>query len=79
MALARKPPEPVYAQFGLRMRRICETLGIDQNELGKRVGLTRTSINNIFQGRQRVLLDDVEKFAHALSTSEKHLLKGIWW
>lgn len=74
-----KPIELVYGEFGLRIRRIIETLGIDQAELGERVGLTRTSINNILAGRQRILLADVQKFAKALSTSEKNLMKGIWW
>ena len=61
------------------MRLLRETLGITQDELGKRVGLTRTSVVNIEQGRQRVLLDDVEDFARAIGTTPKHLLKGIWW
>jgi transcriptional regulator with XRE-family HTH domain len=74
-----KPMEAVYGQFGLRVRRIREALGIDQASLAKRVGLTRTSIVNIEASRQRVLLADVEKFASALGVSEKHLMKGIWW
>lgn len=29
-------------------------------------------------GRQRLLLDDVEKFAAAFGTTPKNLMRGIW-
>lgn len=74
-----KPIEAVYVAFGVRVRMIRETLGLQQAELAKRVGLTRTSVVNIECGRQRVLLDDVAKFSMALGTSCKSLMKGIWW
>ena len=71
--------ETIYASFGLKIRRIREALGIDQAAMGKRVGLTRTSVNNLEAGRQRVQLHQVEKWAIALGTSPKHLLRGIWF
>lgn len=74
-----KPIEAIYLSVAARVRMIRETLGLDQGELGKRVGLTRTSIVNFESGRQRILLDDVEDFARALGVTPKHLLKGIWW
>jgi len=74
-----KPIEAVHQSLGLAVRRIREALGVDQEELAKRVGLTRTSVVNIEAGRQRVILDDVETFARALGTTPKHLMKGIWW
>jgi len=82
MSAPRKSPKPIeaiHASFGLAVRRIREALGINQGDLAKRVGLTRTSVVNIEAGRQRVILDDVESFARALGTTPKHLLKGIWW
>ena len=71
--------EAVHQQVGLRIRSIRETLGVTQLDLAKRVGLTRTSLNNIEAGRQRLLLHGVEAFARALGTTPRQLLKGIWW
>ncbi len=82
MTAPRKSPKPIEAvhqSLGLAVRRIREAIGVNQEELAKRVGLTRTSLVNIEAGRQRVILDDVEVFARALGTTPKHLMKGIWW
>jgi transcriptional regulator with XRE-family HTH domain len=70
--------QPIYRQFGSKIAALRTTLGLTQDELAKRVGLKRTSIVNIEAGRQRVLLDDVEKFAAAFATTPKFLLRGIW-
>lgn len=74
-----KPIEACHVAFGARVRLMRETLGLQQEELAKRVGLKRASIANIELGRQRLMLDSVEDFAKALGTTPKHLLKGIWW
>jgi DNA-binding XRE family transcriptional regulator len=74
-----KPIEGCHQALGARVRMIRETLGLNQEELAKRVGILRTSITNIEAGRQRMLLHSVEDFARALGTTPKHLLKGIWW
>ena len=75
----KKPIEAVYRQFGSKIEALRSALGLSQADLAERVGLERTSVCNIEAGRQRVLLDDVEKFAAAFATSPKHLLRGIWW
>jgi transcriptional regulator with XRE-family HTH domain len=74
-----KPIEACHIAIGIRIRLIRETLGLSQDDLAKRVGLQRVSVTNIEIGRQRLLLDGVERFATALGTTPKHLLKGIWW
>lgn len=71
--------EACHQAVGARIRMIRETLGITQDELGKRCGLNRTSVVNIEVGRQRLLLQTVEKLASGLGTSPKALLKGVWW
>ncbi|CAB4167970.1 couple_hipB, transcriptional regulator, y4mF family [uncultured Caudovirales phage] len=73
-----KPIEPIYRSVAARVEMIRTTLGMTQEELAKRVGLTRTSIANFEAGRQRILLDDLEDFAKALGVTPKHLLRGIW-
>ncbi len=74
----KKEIEPVYRQFGSKIAAMRTTLGLSQVELAERVGLERTSVCNIEAGRQRILLDDVEKFAAAFTTSPKFLMRGIW-
>ena len=74
-----KPIETVYAAFGMRIRVIRESLGLTQQEVAKRVGMTRTCWVNIECGRQRVSLHIAEQMANALGTSCKHLLRGMWW
>lgn len=70
--------EPCYRLFGAKVEQVRNVLGWTQNELAKKVGLTRTSITNIEAGRQRILMHDVEKFAMAFQTTPKALLRGIW-
>lgn len=79
MAQPAKPIETCHQAVGLRIRHIREVLGINQEELAKRVGFKRVSVTNIETGRQRLLLDGVEDFARALGTTPKALLKGVWW
>lgn len=73
-----KPVELVYQQFGLCVRAIRETLGIDQGELAKRIGQTRASVANLEAGRQRCLLHDIETYAVAFGISPKAIMRGIW-
>ena len=69
--------EPVYQQFGYRIRGLRKALGWSQTDLSVRVGCSRPSIANIEVGRQRVYLHDIEKFARAFQTTGKHLIKDI--
>jgi transcriptional regulator with XRE-family HTH domain len=64
--------------FGVRLQVIRTALGLSQQDLADKVGLTRTSITNIEAGKQRILLGDVERFANAFGVSPKHLLRGMW-
>ncbi len=73
-----KQMEPIYQLFGARVRQIRDALGMTQDELRKKVGLTRTSIANIEAGRQRVLLADVQKFSNAFNVNPSRLMKGMW-
>jgi transcriptional regulator with XRE-family HTH domain len=73
-----KPIEPCHRLLGARIEHIRTTLGMTQEELAAKVGLRRPSVANFETGRQRFLLHVVERFASALSTTPKHLLRGIW-
>ena len=74
-----KPIEACHVSLGARIRIMREMLGLTQQELSKRVGLERASVANTEIGRQRLLLDGVERYAAALGTTPKQLMKGIWW
>ena len=47
---------------------------LTQDELARRVALTRTSITNIEKGRQRVMLHTLAQIAEALGTTVSKLL-----
>jgi transcriptional regulator with XRE-family HTH domain len=63
-----------YEQFGLRVRRARLDMGLNQEVLGHRVGLERSSISNIEKGRQRVQLHMLLEFAAALEVAPTTLL-----
>ncbi len=73
-----KPIEPCHQRFGSAVAVLRTMADITQQELAKSVGMTRTSITNIEAGRQRVLLDDVERFAAALGVPTAHFVRAIW-
>jgi len=70
--------EVVHRAIGARVQMIRETLGMTQDDLAKKIGYTRASIANIEAGRQRVPMHQLEEIARSLSTTPKHLMKGIW-
>ena len=63
-----------YEQFGLRVRRARLDRDLNQEALGHRVGLQRSSISNIEKGRQRVQLHMLAEFAAALDVTPAALL-----
>lgn len=74
-----KEIEPVHRMVGARIEHMRSMLGWTQEQLAEKVGeLGRTSIANIEAGRQRLLLDDIERFARAFGCTPKALLRGIW-
>jgi transcriptional regulator with XRE-family HTH domain len=69
--------DPIYTMFGDRVRARREEKKFTQEELARRVDLSRTSITNIEKGRHRVLLHQVVEIAEALDTSAADLFPGI--
>jgi transcriptional regulator with XRE-family HTH domain len=60
--------------FGSRVRALREKRNVTQEELGRRVDLSRTSIVNIEKGRQRILLHQIVDIAGALDAKPGELL-----
>ena len=68
----------LYAAFGelvLAHRRRLE--GMTQAELGRRIGLSRTSVTNIEQGRHHVSLHQFMSIAMALDVAPEALLPHV--
>lgn len=64
---------PRYVAFGAAVRDARQRVGLRQEDMGEKVGLTRTSIVNIECGRQRVYLDDLFIFAKVLKMQPRKL------
>ncbi len=63
-----------YELFGQRVRSARMDQGLNQEALGHRVGLERSSISNVEKGRQRVQLHMLLAFAAALEVEPMQLL-----
>lgn len=75
---SHEPIEPVYRQFGAKVEQIRHIMGMTQQDLATKLEMSRGSVANIELGRQRILLGDVDRFATALNSTPKFLMKGIW-
>lgn len=64
----------VYRMFGDRVRELREERSVTQEELARRVQLSRSSITNIEKGRQRVLLHQLVNIATALDAKPSELM-----
>lgn len=62
------------AAFGEHLRRLRGQARMSQDTLGRRAGLSRTSITNIEVGRQHVSLDVLYRLADALGQEPRDLL-----
>jgi transcriptional regulator with XRE-family HTH domain len=68
------PVEPIYRDFGRRLRKARAKATLTQEGLAQRVGLTRTSITNIEQGNQHVGLHLLYQLAKAVGVPPVDLL-----
>jgi transcriptional regulator with XRE-family HTH domain len=66
--------ESIYLDFGQRLRKARRQAKLTQEALGKRVGLSRTSITNIEQGNQHVGLHLLYELAKAVGVRPVELL-----
>ena len=66
--------DPLYVEFGKRVKAARRSAELTQAELAKAIGLTRTSVANIEAGRQRAFLDTVYGIADAVRCAPQELL-----
>lgn len=67
-------PDPLYARLGERVLSARRHMGISQQQLAERVGLTRTSITNLERGRQKIQIHTLYAIAEALGVGPETLL-----
>jgi DNA-binding XRE family transcriptional regulator len=65
---------PAYAVLGLNIQRARVDAQLTQEALGRRVGLSRTSINNIEHGRQKIFVHTLLQMAEACRIEPAGLL-----
>lgn len=58
--------DQIYKNLGKRIRDLRKSLGSTQDQLAKRVGISRASLANIEAGRQQVLVHHLFALANAL-------------
>ena len=68
--------DDLYISIGARLRTAREARGLNQSELGARIGLNRSSVSNIEAGRQRPMLHTLIAAAQALGIELGPLLDG---
>jgi len=66
--------DPIYEEFGRRLRSARKAANLTQEALAERVGLSRTSITNIEKGRQHVSLHMLFSLANAIGIKPLELL-----
>lgn len=66
--------EQLYREFGRLIRKRRKDAGLSQDDLAGRVGLARTSITNIEQGRQHVSLHVLYQLSNAVGVQPHELL-----
>lgn len=67
----------LYAIIGQRIRINRERFNMTQEEMGEKVGLTRSSIANIELGRQKIQLDTLYQVALTLKLEVYDLLPSV--
>ena len=67
-------PDPIYGQIGALIKTRRKKLGLKQETLAGKLGISRGSLANVETGRQSVLVHQLYKFAAALELTPFDLL-----
>lgn len=70
-------PQILLSQIGLRVLRRRQELGLTQDAVAARLGITAPNIAHIEHGKQNVTVQTMCKLAEALETSAQELMFGI--
>jgi len=67
----------IYIRFGHRIRRRREALGMSEEELARRIGLSVAKVKACEQGRRVVRVSLLEALVEALDISADYFLNGL--
>lgn len=67
-------PDPIYKHIGAVIRARRKTLGLKQETLAGKLGISRGSLANVETGRQNVLVHQLYRYANALQLTPFDLL-----
>jgi transcriptional regulator with XRE-family HTH domain len=67
----------IYEWIGKRIKWLREEAGLNQEDVARRVDLTRTSITNIEKGKQKIQLGTLYEIAKILNTDPRTLLPAL--
>jgi transcriptional regulator with XRE-family HTH domain len=69
-------PDPLYVALGRALRQARRVKELTQEQIGTRVGMTRTSITNIESGSQAIAVHQLVALARAIGVDPIQLLAG---
>lgn len=70
------PPARAITKIGLTITALCDELGLSLDELARRAGISRRTVRNILQGRNRPKKDSLRRIADALGVSLGQLISS---
>jgi transcriptional regulator with XRE-family HTH domain len=70
--------EPIYRKLAKNARIARERAGMSQRDVAKKMKITQPNLAYFENGKQRLPLHLIERFAKAVGTTPKKLFKGIW-
>ncbi|MDG0789964.1 helix-turn-helix domain-containing protein [Cohnella ginsengisoli] len=67
----------IYFHIGRKLKELREKLGYKQLEVADKINMTRSSVANIEQGRQKIQIDVLYELAYLYDVDPKDLLPDL--
>ena len=77
VVLSEKDRESIRLNFGERVRKTRQALGISQEELAFRSGLHRTYVGSVERGERNLSLENIFVFAKSLGCAPSDLIPKL--
>ncbi len=77
MAPERVPRSPLHKEFGLRVKRERNALGLSQEALAQGAGIARAYIGQVETGMRNISLNNLRRLAIALDVDLGVLMAGL--
>lgn len=74
--MARKAPNPIDVQVGARVRMRRMLVGLSQEKLGERIGLTFQQIQKYEKGTNRISASRMQQISEALNVPVSYFFEG---